>query len=129
MPLALVQAVQTAANAVKDSPHLAEGIGLGIAYGIGKIFDRRLGKKRDTRGDINAATLQRIERNVGNLTKDLDDLSGDVRDLRTLMVGIDGENGLRGDVRELKDDVKEITKRELERAEKNVDRLHAPYQK
>lgn len=121
----LFRLVQVLPAAV-DPSHLIEALGLGVAYGVGKWFDHRKGQKRDTRGDVNAATLSRIEGKVENVTKDVDDLTGDVRDLRAHIVGPDGQNGLRGDVRELKEDVKGILHRERDRAE---DRLHGEYRK
>lgn len=121
----LFRLVQVLPAAV-DPSHLIEALGLGVAYGVGKWFDHRKGKTRDTKDIVKSETLNRIERNVSHLTKDVDDLTGDVRDLRAHLVGPDGQNGLRGDVRELKEDVKGILHRERDRAE---DRLHGEYRK
>lgn len=51
----------------------------------------------------------------------IDSLSDEVRDLKAHVIGPDGQNGLRGDVRELKYDVKGILDRERDA------KLHGPY--
>lgn len=48
----------------------------------------------------------------------LDSLSNDVQDLRAHVIGPDGQNGLRSEVREIKSDVRGILERE---------RLHGTY--
>lgn len=45
----------------------------------------------------------------------LDSLSNDVQDLRAHVIGPDGQNGLRGEVREIKTDVRGILERERDR--------------
>lgn len=42
--------------------------------------------------------------------KDFQELRKEVAEMRTAFLGIDGQNGIRGDVTELKKDVKELTK-------------------
>lgn len=123
MPLSLVQELTQAAQ---NSPLVIAAVALSslspLVVAAGTVWNRR-------RGVVNAATLSRIEKKVENLSTDIDDLTGDTRELRVVIIGVDGNNGLRGDVRELKDDVKEITKRELERAERSRDPLHGEYRK
>jgi hypothetical protein len=45
----------------------------------------------------------------------LEELSDEVRDVKAFVIGPDGQNGLRGDVKELKQDVKGILERERDR--------------
>ena len=39
------------------------------------------------------------QRDIGKAFREISDLRGDVRELRTALVGIDGRNGLRGELR------------------------------
>lgn len=40
------------------------------------------------------------QRDIGKAFREISDLRGDVKELRTALVGIDGHNGLRGELRE-----------------------------
>lgn len=62
------------------------------------IADTRKGARRDTAG---AKKINAIESGVAQLGVEL-------RDLKAHVIGPDGENGLRSDVRELKSDVRAL---------------------
>lgn len=67
----------------------------------GVDMDRRFG---DLRGDMRqiAAALQ----------ADVGECRSEIRDLKAHVIGPDGQNGLRGEVREIKDDVRGLLSRE-----------------
>jgi hypothetical protein len=96
-------------QAVQES-HAIEAIVVGVMLGAGKLWDHFKGRKRD-RSSTTALTAIR---------DDLREVKDDVRDLRAFVVGPDGQNGLRGDVREIKSRVIGLEERER-------DRLHGPY--
>jgi hypothetical protein len=84
-----------------ETPTLASALTLLAVVGQGWLAHRkgREGKRANSR-----------------TTEAIDELELGLRELRVAMIGIDGENGIRGDVRELKDDVKGILERERDRA-------------
>lgn len=53
-----------------------------------------------------------IDLRADGITRDMAVLSGEMKDLKAYVIGPDGQNGLRGDVRELKADVKGLMDRE-----------------
>lgn len=90
-------------------------------------------KKGKTRDHASNSTLTRIEnglhavqRDVKRLSSDVGELRTETREVRAFVVGPDGENGIRGDVRELKETVKEIEKRERERMGRDVGAYQPP---
>jgi hypothetical protein len=58
---------------------------------------------------------QEGKRASARTTKSIDELKLGLSELKVTMIGIDGENGIRGELRELKDEVRGILDRERDR--------------
>jgi hypothetical protein len=80
------------------------------------IAAHKKGSRRDTSSN---KQLVEIKDAVG-------ELKTEVAAVKSHVIGPDGQNGLRGDVRELKTDVKGLLERERER-DRERDRLHGGY--
>lgn len=91
---------------------ITESVVLGVMIGLGKVWDHRKGSRRDR---LTTSALKSISEDVG-------EVKNEVRDLKAHVIGPDGQNGLRSDVRELRADVKGILERER-------DQIHGPYRK
>jgi len=90
-------------------PHsVVEAAAIGAVVGLGKVWDHFTAKPQ--RGEIRA------------ISKAVDDLRNDVRDLKAFVVGPDGSNGLRSEVRDVKERIGGLEDRER-------DRLHGRYAK
>jgi hypothetical protein len=63
--------------------------------------------------------MNRIEESVAKTT-------GEVRDLKAYVIGPDGQNGLRGDVREMKERVGGLEERERDQLHSSYDRRAKP---
>ncbi len=83
-----------------DTPTLASALTLLAVVGKG-VLDHRKGKEG--------------KRESNRAMRSIDDLKAGIAELKAYVIGPDGENGLRGDVRELKSDVKGILERERDR--------------
>lgn len=94
------------------SEHFVEAVGLVAAYAIKAVFDHKKGSRRDV---ASGSALSRIETSVKELRDDVVTVQVEVGRL-----GAKLENGLSDDIRELKGDVKAINQRE-------IDRVHGPY--
>lgn len=92
---------------------IVEAVVVGVVVGIGKLFDHRANKKRETRDRASVTQMNRIE-------DGLEVVSNEVRDLKAYVIGPDGQNGLRGDMREMKERVGGLEQRER-------DNLHGAY--
>lgn len=90
-------------------------------YGLAAIFATQVGLAvvAHVKGRQRAPELGReLDKRLMPMDIKLDSLSGEVRDLKAHVIGPDGQNGLRSDVKELRTDVKGLLDRE---------RLHGPY--
>lgn len=108
-----------------DTPTIASALTL-IAVTIKGVLDHRKGQTRD---DSGSEQLTQIHRSIGEIRADVGKLGDDMRDLTAHVIGPDGQNGLRGDVRELKEDVRGILEREREAGPRHLglyDRRSAP---
>lgn len=74
------------------------------------------GKRRD-RGNGSAleTIAKKIDDNHKDTTVQFAAITREMLDLKAYVIGPDGENGLRGDVREIKEEVKGILNRERDR--------------
>ncbi|MDB4876476.1 MAG: hypothetical protein JWM41_2922 [Gemmatimonadetes bacterium] len=82
------------------------------------VYDVFGGKRRDRRHtaalDGRFATLElSLEQRFNGVSIGMERLGSDIREVRAFVVGPDGENGIRGDLREVKERVKAIEEREL----------------
>lgn len=91
-----------------DTPTIASALTL-IAVTIKGVLDHRKGQSRD---DSGSQQLTQIHNSIGEIRSDVGKLGDEMRDLTAHVIGPDGQNGLRGDVRELKEDVRGILDRE-----------------
>jgi len=83
-------------------PHsIVEAVTLTAVIGLGKVWDHYRARPRATQ---------------------LDTIANDVRDLKAYVVGPDGQNGLRSEVRDIKERIGAMEERER-------DRLHGKYAK
>jgi hypothetical protein len=89
--------------------------------------NHRKGKTRDRARKSEFEQLQEtIAKNHGETTQQFSAVSRELVELRAFVVGPDGENGLRGDLKELKSTVTGLVERERERLEiKAYDRRRA----
>jgi hypothetical protein len=97
------------------SRELVEAGAIGLIVGAGKLWDYFHGRRARADATANGKKLDRISTAV-------DKVELDVRDLRAFVVGPDGQNGLRSDVRELKSRVDGIEERERDRPRQTYDR-------
>lgn len=102
--LSLLQAV-----APHSSEMVTAGV-VGVIVGAGKVWDHFKGRRRDQHQTIS----------LGRISQQINEVRDDVRDLSAHVIGPDGKNGLRSDVRKLETRVDGIEERER-------DRLHSPY--
>lgn len=86
-----------------------------LAFGLNEW--RRSHKAARTQDTVDAGW----DRRVGALTREIGELRRDLDEVSTI-VGADSDNGLRGEIRELRNDVKEMQRDALRQA-----RLHGPY--
>ena len=96
-----------------------------VATQLGTVFVSHLkgkrGQKAQSEGmDKKLTSLGNDLRTAINvrcddLSREVSEVSGDVRDLKAYVIGPDGQNGLRGDVRVLKEDVRGLLDREMPR--------------
>lgn len=100
---------------------VGEGILLGAFMVIKGLWDDRKTSKRTaaTKKERNEeldtrlnSLRQVISLNHDNLKGDVQAVSTEVRDLKAYVIGPDGQNGLRGDMRELKGKVEGLLTRE-----------------
>jgi hypothetical protein len=122
-PSLLLQALSTPSD---TRAVLVEAAVMGAIVGVGKLFDHRANKKRDirdrdreTRERASVTQMNRIEESVAETT-------GEVRDLKAYVIGPDGQNGLRGDVREIKERVRGLEERERDQLHSSYDRRAKP---
>lgn len=92
------------------SPEMITAGVVGLIVGAGKVWDHVKGRKRDQHQTV---SLSRI-------SVQINEVRDDVRDLSAHVIGPDGKNGLRSDVRKLEGRVDGLEERER-------DRLHSPY--
>lgn len=107
--LHLDQVLATAPSVNRD---LIEAGAIGAIVGVGKLWDHFHGKKRERR---DTQKLERISTQISDVETKVDVMQGDVRDLRGFVIGPDGQNGLRGDMRTLTKRVDGIEDRERTR--------------
>lgn len=94
-----------AAQAAHDTPSL-QVAGAAIALGTGQFLTWLSGRRRGNHGKAeNAKAFERVEKSIAAVEKQVVALSAHV-------IGPDGENGIRGDVREIKKQVDGILDRE-----------------
>lgn len=95
--------------------------GIILAYAVSELWKLRGQKKHaeTTKGERNADLDQRMNSlkliiglNHDTIKHEVLSVATDVRDLRAHVIGPDGRNGLRGDVRELKTKVDGLLNRE-----------------
>lgn len=115
----MLQMIEQLAQATQPVSHAKElyGIAAIFATQIGLAFVAHIkGRKRpvETTKQMNLA----LNNALTPVSIKLDSLSNDVQDLRAHVIGPDGQNGLRSEVREIKSDVRGILERE---------RLHGTY--
>jgi hypothetical protein len=96
-----------------------EAVAVGAIVGVGKLWDFFHGKKRERR---DTQKLERISTQIEGVKGDINDVRDDVRDLRGFVIGPDGQNGLRGDVRTLTTRVNGLEDRERDRPRQTYDR-------
>ncbi len=96
--------------------------------GVVKYMDHRKGKQRDRHQAASSqAVLQAVERlstttsaRFDQMDVRLDTMERSVTEVRSFVVGPDGDNGLRGDVREVKSRVIALEDRERDRLERSI---------
>lgn len=111
----MFQMIEQLAQAPVPVSHAKELYGLGaiLLVQIGAIINGAIQRKKQ------APQLGReLDKRLMPLDIKIDSLSGEVRDLKAHVIGPDGQNGLRSDVKDLRSDVKGLLERE---------RLHGPY--
>lgn len=89
-----------------------EGVVFAVILGAGKAISHLRGKP------ARSAAARKAEEHavkIDRISTAVDTIGGDVRDLRAFVVGPDGQNGLRGDVRGLTKRVDGIEERERAR--------------
>lgn len=59
-----------------------------------------------------------IDNRCDLLTQEVSSVSGEVKDLKHTVVGVNGENGIRGELRELKAELRELAPRRLARSKR-----------
>ena len=93
------------AQAVHDAPS-REVYGAALVLGLGQFLTWFSGRHRGNKGKKESKdAFKRIEDSLASVQTQ-------VRDLSSHVIGPDGENGIRGDVRELKTAVNGILERE-----------------
>lgn len=97
------------ATSVVPSSRAIESVIVGLMLGVSKVYDHFTSKKRER---SSSAAMGRFSEKISLEVREVRD---EVRDLSAHVIGPDGQNGLRGDVRELKADVKGILGRERDR--------------
>ena len=103
-----------------DHSALVEYVVVGAIVGAGKLMDHLKGRGRDHRARESQSHLQSALLGVKNdIRNDIDGvrdavhaLTSEVTAVRHFVVGPDGENGVRGDVRKLETRVEGIEDRE-----------------
>lgn len=99
--------------------HAIEAVVLGGLLGIGRWLNRREGVKKDSAAHESRqsirASLDTLTGTVEGLRTDVGDLREEVRETRAFVVGPDGQNGLRGDLRKAESRIDAIEDRERER--------------
>jgi hypothetical protein len=86
---------------------------VGLVVVLTPIANHFKGKKRDAGRKSEFVVLaEKIDKNHLATTQQFAAVNIELRDLKAHVIGPDGENGIRGDVRELKEDVKGILERE-----------------
>lgn len=103
------------------SMHWMEALGIMLAIALAKIYDARFAhpkikKERNEELDTRLTSI-RAAIDISNQTirGDVTTLSGEVRDLKSHVIGPDGKNGLRGDVRTLQREFAELAPRKRRR--------------
>lgn len=128
LPL-LIELAQAAAVPASVSGNLMEFGAIFLLLAAKSVQEHWSGKKRDSTSDarlnarLNGLKTSLIDR-IDPVAAKVDILSGEVRDVKAHVVGPDGKNGLRGELREFKREVKErfdsIDERERERLERAI---------
>ena len=88
------------------------GAAWGLYRGVMKRMDRFEANlaKLYTKSALHTDGVTNLRTDLGKIFDELHDLRMGEVQLRTSVFGVDGENGLRGDVKQLKSDVAELRK-------------------
>lgn len=115
------------AVAVPDSaPHMLYVAIAAVLYAVAEFIKAQVGKKNSakvhqaTRQERNeeldhriTSLRQAINSATDSVRADVTTLSGEVKDLKSHVIGPDGQNGLRGDVRKLQVELAQLAPRKL----------------
>jgi len=87
------------ANVTADQGHvITEAVALGVAVGANNVWSHLKGKKRD----------RSMSKEFREIKDSVHEVKSDIKDLKAYVVGPDGSNGIRADVRDLKSDMNRL---------------------
>lgn len=107
------------------TPEVVTASVVGVILAVAKVSDHFKGKRREDGlhkhfRHLEDAVKADMQTTREDLRADVGKLRDEVRELRFICVGVDDENGLRGDIREIKGEFTEMRRAERERLERGV---------
>lgn len=116
--MAPLEALQAAVLPPAVTSNLAEIVSLGALLALKALQEAIAGRRREKRQSTELST--QLGEVTGAFQQRCDGIERSVATLSAHVIGPDGENGLRSDVRKIQDKLDDFERRERERLERKV---------